>query len=65
MGALALPKRYSVPTGKKANPLALRIGIKFNGEIRPLDVVEYDVEKGYIVTNKGEHLEGKVEPFWR
>lgn len=65
MGALALPKRYSIASGKIANALAKRIGVKFNGQIRPLDVVEYDVDKGYIVTNKGQRLEGLVEPFWR
>lgn len=65
MSALALPKRYSIPPNTKANALAARIGIKFNGKIRPLDVVAYDVEKGMIKTNRGEILYGTVEPFWR
>lgn len=65
MSALALPKRYSIPPNTKANPLAARIGVKFNGEIRPLDVVAYDVEKGVIKLLNGEILYGTVEPYWR
>jgi hypothetical protein len=65
MSAITLPKRYKILPHQRANAIAQRIGIKLNGEIRPLDVVEYDVEKGYIVTNKGERFEGVVEAFWR
>lgn len=65
MGALALPKRYSIRAGTNANPLAKRIGVRLNGVDRARDVVEYDVEKGYIVTNQGERFTGVVEPYWR
>lgn len=65
MSALALPKKYSIAANTKANALAARIGVKLNGIERPMDVVAYDVEKGYIITNKGEKIEGKVEPYWR
>lgn len=65
MSAIALPKRYSVKPNSRPNELAKRIGIKFNGEIRPLDVIEYDVERGVIKTLGGEILYGVVEPFWR
>lgn len=65
MGALALPKKYSIANGTVANAITKRIGIKFNGQVRPLDVVAYDVEKGFIKTNKGETLFGVVEPYWR
>lgn len=65
MGCLVIPKRYKILPGQRANPIAKRLGVKLNGEDRPRDVVEYDVEAGYIVTNKGERLEGIVEPYWR
>lgn len=65
MGCLKLPQKYRILPGQRANALAKKIGVKLNGIERPLDVVEYDVEKGYIVTNKGERLEGTVEPYWR
>lgn len=65
MTCLKIPKFYSIPKGQKANWIAKRIGIKFNGEIRPLDVVGYNVSEGWIDTVKGERLLGTVEPFWR
>lgn len=41
------------------------IGIRFNGGIRPGDVIAYDMDEGWIETNRGKVLRGNVEPFWR
>lgn len=66
MIALKIPQKYSIPNNQRANPLARKIGIKFNGKIRPLGVVAYDVAEGWILTrNNPEKLLGIVEPFWR
>lgn len=65
MSAIALPKKYALVPGKPANAIAKRLGIKFNGEVRPNDVQAYDVTEGWILTTKGETLYGAVEPFWR
>ncbi len=63
MTALKLPQAYSIAAGNRA--LTSRIGIRFNGEVRPLDVHAYDVAGGWIRLSDGSTLHGTVEPFWR
>lgn len=65
MGAMALPKSYSIQNGKAANAIAKRIGVRFNGEDRPRDVIAYNVTEGWIKINTGEVFFGVVEPYWR
>lgn len=65
MPGIALPKKYAFLPGQKANALTRRIGIKFDGVERPLDVIAYNVEEGWITIKGGETLRGVVEPYWR
>jgi hypothetical protein len=63
MGALALPKAYSVATGNRA--LCARLGVRFNGADMRDTVHAYDMVEGWVRLGDGTVYHGKVEPFWR
>lgn len=63
MSSMLLPKKLKYNSMTRA--LCARIGVSFNGQPRPNDVLAYDVDAGTITTMSGETLRGVVEPYWK
>lgn len=63
MGAIAVPKYYSMAKGNAA--ICRRIGVKLDGVDQAWNVIAYNIPEGWVQLTNREIKKGVVEAYWR
>lgn len=63
MGALAIPRAYSIAAGNRS--LCARIGVRLDGKDMGHTIYAYDSVEGWVRLADGTVIKGRVEPYWR